>query len=58
MRLSRSIKTGKSKHYAFVEFQFPQVAVIAAEAMNNYLMNGKVKSPILKLQCTSRLAST
>jgi len=42
VRLSRSIKTGKSKHYAFVEFQFPQVAVIAAEAMNNYLMNGKI----------------
>mmetsp|Transcript_38641 Transcript_38641/g.84034 ORF Transcript_38641/g.84034 Transcript_38641/m.84034 type:complete len:218 (-) Transcript_38641:124-777(-) len=42
VRLSRSKKTAKSKHYAFVEFQYPQVAEIAAEAMNNYLMHGKI----------------
>lgn len=31
-------KTGRSKGYAFVEFEHPEVAKIAAEAMNDYLM--------------------
>jgi hypothetical protein len=30
VRLSRNKKTGKSKHYAFMEFQHPEVATIAA----------------------------
>ncbi|CAL8088875.1 unnamed protein product [Orchesella dallaii] len=38
VRVGRSQKTGKSRGYAFVEFQFEDVAKIAAEAMNNYLM--------------------
>jgi nucleolar protein 15 len=38
VRVSRSKKTGKAKHYAFMEFQYPDVAKIAAEAMNNYMM--------------------
>ncbi len=38
VRVSRSKKTGKAKHYAFMEFQYPEVAKIAAEAMNNYMM--------------------
>lgn len=38
VRLSRNKKTGKYKHYAFVEFQHPEVAVIAAETMNGYMM--------------------
>jgi len=38
LRVSRNKKTGKAKHYAFVEFQSPEVAVIAAEAMDNYMM--------------------
>ncbi|KAL0042933.1 hypothetical protein WJX79_004263 [Trebouxia sp. C0005] len=38
LRVSRNNKTGKAKHYAFVEFQSPEVAVIAAEAMDNYMM--------------------
>ena len=38
LRLSRNKKTGKSKHYAFVEFKHPEVAEIVAESMNNYLL--------------------
>lgn len=38
LKVSRSKKTAKSKHYAFVEFQSAQVAAIAAEAMNGYMM--------------------
>jgi RNA recognition motif-containing protein len=38
IRVGRSKKTGNSKGYAFVEFLFPEVAQIAAEAMNNYMM--------------------
>lgn len=40
LRLSRNRKTGKSKHYAFVEFKDHQVAEVAAETMNNYLLYG------------------
>eukprot|EP00238_Polyblepharides_amylifera_P009759 CAMPEP_0196579098 /NCGR_PEP_ID=MMETSP1081-20130531/17645_1 /TAXON_ID=36882 /ORGANISM="Pyramimonas amylifera, Strain CCMP720" /LENGTH=194 /DNA_ID=CAMNT_0041898561 /DNA_START=274 /DNA_END=858 /DNA_ORIENTATION=+ len=42
VRLSRSKKTAKSKHFAFIEFKHPEVASIAAESMNNYLMLGKI----------------
>lgn len=38
LRVSRNKKTGKAKHYAFVEFQSAEVAAIAAEAMDNYMM--------------------
>ena len=38
MRLSRNKKTGKAKHYAFLEFQYPEVAEVAAEAMNGYFL--------------------
>jgi nucleolar protein 15 len=38
LRLSRNKKTGKSKHYAFIEFESPEVAPIVAEAMHNYLL--------------------
>lgn len=37
-RVARSDKTGRSKGYAFVEFRVPEVAKIAAETMDNYLM--------------------
>lgn len=37
-RVARSERTGKSKGYAFVEFRVPEVAKIAAETMDNYLM--------------------
>lgn len=38
LRLSRSKKTGNCKGYAFIEFEYDEVAKIAAETMNNYLM--------------------
>lgn len=38
LRLSRSKKNGNSRGYAFIEFEFEEVARIAAETMNNYLM--------------------
>jgi nucleolar protein 15 len=38
LRLARSPKTLGSKGYAFIEFRYPEVAEIAADAMNNYLM--------------------
>ncbi|KAK2079282.1 hypothetical protein QBZ16_002973 [Prototheca wickerhamii] len=37
LRLSRNKKTGKSKHYAFVEFKSTEVARIVAEAMDGYM---------------------
>ncbi|CAI8054684.1 MKI67 FHA domain-interacting nucleolar phosphoprotein-like [Geodia barretti] len=42
LKLYRSRKTGRSRGYAFVEFAFPEVAQIAAESMNNYLMCNKL----------------
>ena len=38
VRLSRSRRTGRSKHFAFLEFKSAEVAAIAAEAMDGYLM--------------------
>eukprot|EP00884_Botryococcus_braunii_P011597 jgi/Botrbrau1/20438/Bobra.145_2s0003.1 len=38
VRVSRNKKTGKAKHYAFLEFEFAEVADIAAKAMHNYMM--------------------
>lgn len=38
VRVSRSKRTGKPKHYAFLEFQHADVAAIAAEAMDGYFM--------------------
>lgn len=42
VRLSRSKKTGSHRGFGFVEFQNDEVAKIAAETMNNYLMFNKV----------------
>lgn len=42
LRLSRNKKTGASKHFAFIEFESDEVAKIAAEAMDNYLMFGHI----------------
>lgn len=38
LRLGRSKKTLKSRGYAFIEFRYPEVAEIATEAINNYIM--------------------
>ncbi|XP_063706047.1 MKI67 FHA domain-interacting nucleolar phosphoprotein [Culicoides brevitarsis] len=42
VRLARSRRTTKSRGFAFVEFQYPEVAEIAAETMNNYMMFRKM----------------
>ena len=42
LRLSRSLKTGASKHYAFVEFESTEVADIVAKTMDKYLMFGHI----------------
>ncbi|KAH8420744.1 hypothetical protein KR222_003657 [Zaprionus bogoriensis] len=42
VRLARSERTGGSKGFAFVEFQYPEVAKVAADTMDNYLMFQKV----------------
>ncbi|KAL2728924.1 MKI67 FHA domain-interacting nucleolar phosphoprotein-like [Vespula squamosa] len=42
VRLVRSSKTGISRGYGYIEFQHPEVAKIAAETMNNYLMCGRL----------------
>lgn len=38
VRLGRSPKTLNSRGYAFIEFRYPEVAEIAAQTMNNYIM--------------------
>ena len=38
VRVSRNKKTGKAKHYAFLEFQYPDVAATAADAMHDYML--------------------
>jgi nucleolar protein 15 len=42
LRISRNRKTGRSKHYAFVEFASYEVANIVAQTMNNYLLFGHI----------------
>lgn len=38
LRLARSERTGGSKGFAYIEFKYPEVAKVAAESMDNYLM--------------------
>ncbi|KAJ1720778.1 nucleolar protein [Coemansia erecta] len=38
LRLSRNPKTGRSRHFAFIEFAHADVAQIVADTMHNYLM--------------------
>ncbi|KAL7274038.1 nucleolar protein [Rhizina undulata] len=42
LRLSRNKKTGRSKHYAFLEFADSEVAKIVAETMDSYLLFGHI----------------
>lgn len=38
VKVARNRKTGKSKHYGFIEFEYPKVAEVVAGCMNNYLV--------------------
>ncbi|KAJ1268393.1 hypothetical protein BS78_07G131500 [Paspalum vaginatum] len=38
LRIARNRKTGKSKHYGFIESESPVTAKIVADEMNNYLL--------------------
>ena len=40
IRLSRNSKTGASRHYAFIEFESPEVAEIVADTMDKYILFG------------------
>jgi len=40
LRLSRNKKTAKSKHYAFIEFEDPEVAKIVVDSMHGYHLFG------------------
>lgn len=40
MRLARSKRTGRPKHYGFVEFEMKEIAEIASKAMDNYFFQG------------------
>lgn len=42
LRISRNKKTGRSKHYGFIEFDSASVAQIVAETMDNYLLMGHI----------------
>ena len=42
LRLSRNLKSGASRHYAFIEFTSAGVAQIVADTMDNYLMFGHI----------------
>ncbi|KAK5724319.1 nucleolar protein [Elasticomyces elasticus] len=42
MRLARNRKTGKSQHYAFIEFSSKAVAEIVAKTMDKYLLFGHI----------------
>ena len=47
LRLSRSTRTARSRCFAFVQMELPEVAVIAAEATNNYFIGGKPISVVV-----------
>ncbi|OAX37615.1 RNA-binding domain-containing protein [Rhizopogon vinicolor AM-OR11-026] len=42
LRISRNKRTGRSKHYGFIEFDSSSVAQIVAETMDNYLLMGHI----------------
>ncbi|KIP08213.1 hypothetical protein PHLGIDRAFT_104606 [Phlebiopsis gigantea 11061_1 CR5-6] len=42
LRLSRNKRTGRSRHYAFIEFDSSSVAQIVADTMDNYLLMGHI----------------
>ncbi|TKY68027.1 MKI67 FHA domain-interacting nucleolar phosphoprotein [Spatholobus suberectus] len=38
LRIARNKRTGKSRHFGFIEFESPEVAKIVAHTMHNYLL--------------------
>ncbi|XP_023550343.1 MKI67 FHA domain-interacting nucleolar phosphoprotein-like [Cucurbita pepo subsp. pepo] len=38
IRIARNRKTGKSRHFGYIEFESPEVAKIVADSMHNYLL--------------------
>ena len=40
LRLSRSSRTGRSRGFAFLQYELPEISKIAAEATNNYFIGG------------------
>jgi len=42
LRLARNRKTGRSKHFAFIEFEHREVAEVVSKAMNGYLLYSKI----------------
>ncbi|GFQ04327.1 uncharacterized RNA-binding protein c1827.05c [Phtheirospermum japonicum] len=38
LKIAKNRKTGKSKHFGFLEFESPEVAKVVEECMHNYLM--------------------
>ena len=42
VHLARNKKTGRSKHYAFIEFKHREVADVVAKSMNGYLMFSRI----------------
>ncbi|XP_061348794.1 uncharacterized RNA-binding protein C1827.05c [Gastrolobium bilobum] len=38
LRIARNKRTGKSRHFGFMEFESPEVAKIVADTMHNYLL--------------------
>jgi nucleolar protein 15 len=38
LRIARNKKTGKSRHFGYIEFESPEVAKIVADTMHNYLL--------------------
>lgn len=53
LRLARNKKTGRSKHFAFIEFKRAEVGEVVAKAMNGYLMFSKVL--VAKVMATKSL---
>ena len=59
LRLSRNKKTGKSRHYAFIEFAHPEVAEIVSETHNNMLLCDRIiKCSIVPTEKASRRVAT
>ena len=54
-RVVRSKRTGVSRGIAYVEFYRPEIAQIAAEAMNNYLIMNHVLKGLFQTICLANV---